>query len=294
METTVIDNPITWPDGARCAVAFTFDVDVDSSIHLNFGQAANSKVCASSMVRFEIEIGIPRIVALFRRIGIQQTFFVPGWCIDQYPKMAQHLADEGHEIGHHGYMHEKMNLLTAAEEREALQKGIASIVNLTGQRPKGYRVPSYAFSKDTLGMLIDEGFVYDSSLLGGELPYILETNKKRLIELPVDTALDDWNQFVSFRDFGQIMPIASPQAGFEVYKAEFDAAWKYGVPWITVWHPFVTGRLARFDAMVELIQYMKAKGDVWFATLGEIAKHVEDCQAKGWQPRIDHLPFRGQ
>lgn len=287
----LIDNPITWPNGARCAVAFTFDVDVDSGLNLNNPDTADTRVCAASALHSEIEVGIPRLVKLFRQLDWRQTFFVPGWCLDRYPEIAARLTDNGHEIGHHGYLHEKMNLLSEMDELEAIRRGIASIVNRTGNRPRGFRVPSFAFSRHTLKILADEGFAYDSSLLGGEMPYLLRHDGRQVVELPVDTALDDWNQFVSLRDFNQVMPIASPRAGFEVYKAEFDAAWKYGLPWITVWHPFVTARLSRLEAMIDLIEHMQAKGNVWFATLGEIADHVQRSVEAGWKPRVEQLPY---
>jgi len=285
-----IDNPVPWPNGARCAVAFTFDVDVDSGLIFNNRDTAVTRVCAASALHSEIKVGIPRLVKLFRAFGLQQTFFVPGWCLDQYPEIATALVDEGHEIGHHGYLHEKLNMLEEAEERKAIQKGIAAIINRTGKRPRGFRAPSWAFSKHTLKILLDEGLDYDSSLLGGEMPYLLADGERRMIELPVDTALDDWNQFVSLRDFNQVMPIASPGAGFEVYRAEFDAAWKYGLSWISVWHPFVTTRLSRLDEMIKLMEYMKEKGGVWFATLEQISDHLKQCMDGGWAPHVEALP----
>jgi hypothetical protein len=41
-----------------------------------------------------------------------------------------------------------------------------------------------------------------------------------------------------------------------------------------------------------MIEYMRAKGGVWFARLDEIAAHARRCIADGsWQPRVDRLPF---
>ena len=61
--------------------------------------------------------------------------------------------------------------------------------------------------------------------------------------------------------------------------------------WISVWHPFVSGRLARFDAVADLMEYMAEKGGVWFAPLRDIASHVNGLIASGtWTPRTDHLP----
>ena len=68
--------------------------------------------------------------------------------------------------------------------------------------------------------------------------------------------------------------------------------YEYGGLWIGVWHPFATGRLVRWRKVVEFIEYMQSKGDVWFATMGEINDHVRQCMADGsWSPRVDVLPY---
>jgi hypothetical protein len=78
----------------------------------------------------------------------------------------------------------------------------------------------------------------------------------------------------------------------EVFRAEFDAAWRHGALWISVWHPFVSARLSRLDAVIELIAHMRKKGGVWFAPLADITRHVNSLIAAGtWQPRQEHLPI---
>src|SRR4029453_16397972 len=126
----------------------------------------------------------------------------------------------------------------------------------------GFRAPSYSFSKHTLGLLLDEGFAYDASLKGDDIPYALSDGRRTLVELPSDLSLDDWTQYVCLKDFGYMLPIASPQRAMEVFRAEFDAAWKYGALWIAVWHPFVSGRMSRADAIAGLIEHMQEKGGV--------------------------------
>jgi hypothetical protein len=77
-----------------------------------------------------------------------------------------------------------------------------------------------------------------------------------------------------------------------VFREEFDAAWEYGGLWVTPWHPFVTGRLARWHQVERLIEYMREKGGVWFATMEEIARHVRQCIDDGtYRPRVDRLPW---
>jgi peptidoglycan/xylan/chitin deacetylase (PgdA/CDA1 family) len=288
----MIENPIPWPNGMRCAVAFTFDMDAETLLHVNFRESAPDRVALSSMLRYGPEIAVPRILDLFGRHGLTQTFFVPGWCIETYPSTVERILNAGHEIGHHGYLHKRPNLQSRDEEQDSLARGIEAIVKISGRRPVGYRAPAYAFSKNTLSLLQEEGFTYDSSLFGGDIPYLICDNAGDLVELPTELALDDWTQYVCLGEFGYMLPIASPVRAMEVFRAEFDAAWRHGGLWNAVWHPFVSGRLARSDAIADLIDYMAGKGGVWFASLQEIAAHVRQVIADGsWKARRDSLPY---
>jgi peptidoglycan/xylan/chitin deacetylase (PgdA/CDA1 family) len=287
----VIENPIRWPSGYRCAVNFSFDLDAESLLHVYFPDTAPNRVAMASRLRYGPEVAVPRLVDALGRLGLRQTFFVPGWCVEQYPRAVQLVLDHGHEVAHHGYMHEKINQLSREEERTVFLRALDAIVKATGRRPRGFRAPSGAFSRHTLDFLVEEGLDYDASLAGHDIPYLVGNGRGTLVELPHDVTSDDWTQYVCLKDFGYMLPIASPERAMEVWRSEFDAAWRHGAFWNAVWHPFVSGRLARADAMVELIEYMQAKGGVWFARLDEIAAHVRAEVAAGWRPRVDRLPF---
>jgi peptidoglycan/xylan/chitin deacetylase (PgdA/CDA1 family) len=288
----MIANSIPWPNGARCAVAITWDMDADSGLNWYNRDNADNLLASLSYVRYDPLIAIPRIADQLARLEMTQTFFVPGWCIEKYPAQIDLLLKGGNEIALHGYLHERPNELTGEDERYWLQRAIRSYEKHLGRRPRGWRSPSFAFSKYSLGYLIEEGFEYDSSLMGDDIPYALRTANRTLFELPTDWTLDDWPHYVHNRDFRYMMPISAPHRAMEVFRAEFDAAWRFGGLWISVWHPFVSGRLARLAAVLELIEYMKSKGGVWFARLEEVSDHVKTLVGKGgWQPRIEDLPL---
>jgi len=288
----LIQNPIPWPDGARCAVCFSFDVDAESLIHLGYGADADNKVASLSELEYDAEIAVPRILALFQRYGLKQTFFVPAWCLERHPAMTELILEHGHEIAHHGYLHENPNKLTREQEHYWLSRSIATIERMTGRRPRGYRAPSYAFSRHTAELLVEEGFAYDASLMGDDIPYVLDYAGKLIVELPSSRALDDWTYFMLSRDFNWMLPIHAPERGYEVYRAEFEAAWRYGGLWIAVWHPFVSARLGRIDAMDHLIRDMHDRGGVWFAPMERIAAHARAVMESGaWTPRVRPLPY---
>ena len=288
----MIKNPPPWPDGARCAVAFSFDVDADSIVHLNFPDTIDNELHALAYMRYDPVIAVPRLVDLFAEREVPVTYFTPGWVIEQYPEAVEYMLRHDNEIAHHGYLHEWPNKQTLEEERGALEQGIAAIVRATGARPQGYRAPYYGMSRHTMDLLIEAGFEYESSLYADDIPFLFDNGKGTIVELPVPAAIDDYNQYVSSRAFDSQLTISAPSRAMEVFKAEFEAMWTYGGMWVAVWHPAVSGRLSRAIAIAELVDTMQAKGGVWFATHAQIAAHVRGLIAAGtWSPRIDKLPY---
>ena len=81
----MISNPVPWPDGAKCAAALTFDMDADSILHLHHPKTSITRISAMSMLRYGPEVAVPRIVETYKKFDIHQTFFIPAWCIENYP-----------------------------------------------------------------------------------------------------------------------------------------------------------------------------------------------------------------
>ncbi len=291
----MIENKLVWPDNARCAVAFTWDMDADSLLHLAHPERAGHLLSTQSSLRYGPEISIPRLCQVYKELDMHQSFFIPGWCIERFPRAVELLLEHGHEIGHHGYIHEIPHELSRDEERHALHRALGSFSKHTGVQPKGWRAPLNGFSGNSLELLIEAGFEYDSSLMGDDIPYVLESEKGRLIEIPTYVTADDWPHFMHNPDLSFEMAISHPQDAKRVYLADFDAMWEHGGLWVGVWHPFLSGRIPRVQMMIEMIHYMRERGGVWFATLGEINDHVRKSIAEGlWNPRVDLVPYDPQ
>ena len=287
----MIRNPVPWPDGAKCAAAITFDIDTDSILHLEHRERADTMLSSLSWLKYD-EVAIPRILDMYRDCGIKQTFFYPAWCMERYPHLVDMILKDDHEIAAHGYIHEDPNKLPREEEHYWLKRQIEVIEKMTGQRPRGWRGPLYNASKYSPDLLVEEGFIYDATLMGDDVPYILKTAQGSVIELPSHWAMDDWPHYTHSFDFNYMMTIKSPDEAMNVFMSEFEAMYDFGGLWVTVWHPFVSGRLARCRRVQQMIEYMQSKGGVWFTTMEEIAKHVQACIDDGsWTPRVDQLPY---
>ena len=169
--------------------------------------------------------------------------------------------------------------------------GIDILKRATGKAPRGWRAPLYNMSDVSCSLLAERGFSYDASLMGDDQPYMLDTPKGSLVELPTHWGVDDWPQFVQSEDLGYMGNIMAPTMGFEPYIQEFNAIRKYGGLWVAVVHPFASGRLARWDVLASFLESVVKSGDVWFAPMEEIAAHVRRITDSGeYVPRRVKMP----
>ena len=114
---------------------------------------AGSDVAALSRGEFGA-VAVPRILELLEKHGILSTFFVPGHTALAYPELIRRIRDEGHEIGHHGWVHESVLALGVDREREVFERGLEALDRAAGVRPVGYRAPSAEVSASTVDVLL--------------------------------------------------------------------------------------------------------------------------------------------
>lgn len=287
----MIQNPIVWPDGAKCACAISFDMDADSLIHISRPQDGHERLYPISMGRYGPNVAIPRILETYRRLKITQSFFIPGWCLENYPDAVEAILKDGHEVGHHGWIHEDP-IITAGNQRASFEKALSAHEKICGRRPRGYRAPVYNITQEVLDLLIEYGFSYDSSLMADDIPYRMETKNGDLYELPVHWGTDDWPPFAHYDEIGYMMPVRSPSAGLAGFWEEFEAQYEAGGFFLLILHPFLTGRLARWRLVERWLERTLETHNVWFAPLEDIAEHVKQVHESGRQPiRTEHLPY---
>lgn len=287
----MIQNPIPWPNGARCACAITFDMDADSLIHVSRPADSQNRLYPISMGRYGPDVAIPRILETYRKLGLKQSFFIPGWCLETYPKAVEAILAGGHEIGHHGWIHEDPIETQGPTQVEAFEKALDAHVRITGGKPAGYRAPVYNITDQVMDLLVQHGFRYDSSLMGDDIPYWLQTPKGAFYEMPVHWGTDDWPPFAHYDEIGYMMPVRSPSAGLSGFWEEFDAQYEAGGFFMLIVHPFLTGRLARWRLVEKWLETTLNTRDVWFAPLQDIADHLDGLRANGFDLRTDSLPY---
>ena len=136
-----MEQTITWPRGKRCAVCLSFDLDGESP-WIQRDPALAERPLHMSMGAYGPRTGAPRILRVLDRYGIRTGWFIPGWIVERYPDLCREIVRRGHEVGHHGYLHEKPFFLSggAEEEEGLLVKALDVFEKVLGVRPKGSRV----------------------------------------------------------------------------------------------------------------------------------------------------------
>jgi peptidoglycan-N-acetylglucosamine deacetylase len=265
-------KPTSWPDGARVAVGLSFDVD-NATATLSTGNLDYEVI---SRGEYGAVDGLPRILRMLDRQKVPASFFIPAVSLELHPNMVKEIQASalGHEIGVHGWIHERLPLLNnEQEEQRLLNQSLETLTRMTGKRPVGYRAPSWKFSTFTLGQVKAAGFLYDSSLMASDDPYevLLDGQPTGLVELPIERILDDAPYFGGGAD-GSMPSLSSV---FEVFQSEFDVAYDERGLYLLTMHPHMTGHRSRVAMLERLIGHMKGKPGVWFATHEEIARHVK-------------------
>lgn len=261
----------TWPDGKQCAVALTFDVDGETIPLVRDREHGHEKLTLISSAAYGPAVGVPRILDVLEAFGLKGTFFIPGFTAELHPDMVRRLVAEGHEVGHHGYLHERPDTLSDAEEEAVLIRGLEALSHLIGDNPIGYRSPAWELKLSSPGLLRRHGFRYDSSLMGNDIPYLVSTPAGPLLELPVQWILDDAPQFSMTSGGG----ISSPEKVFEVWSTEFAGYHRFNGCYVLTMHPFVSGRPSRIMLLERMIRYIQQFENVWWATLAEIGDYCE-------------------
>lgn len=252
-------------------VCLTFDFDAISL------WLARSMTSPTPISRGEFgAVGAMRLVELLKRHHISSTWFIPGHTLETYPEICNQIFHAGHEIGHHGWTHVAPNNMKPEEEKQGLIRASESIKKLTGKYPLGYRSPSWDLSDQTVDLLLEHGFTYDSSMMAHDyVPYFVRQGDmldpvepvvfgkpSQLIEMPVSWSLDDYPHFEFTRVGQSILPgLMNANAVLENWIEDFLYL-KESVEWGIItytFHPFVIGRGHRMRMMERLIKRLKAE-----------------------------------
>ncbi|HEX3788578.1 MAG TPA: polysaccharide deacetylase [Pseudonocardiaceae bacterium] len=271
-------TPSGWPGGAHCAVALSFDSDHETPA-LRDGETRPGKL---SQGEYGARVAVPKILRLLAERSIPASFFMPAVCALLRPDEAKSYVEGGHEVGIHGWIHERNMQLPPETERELQLRCADTLEQITGVRPVGIRTPSWDFSDHTLEISREMGLRYDSSLMADDDPYeiLADGEPTGLVEIPVEWIRDDAPYFMMDR-YASLRPYTTPRGVLSIWRDEFDRAYEEGGVFQLTMHPHFIGHRSRLTILAELLDHIAAAEHVWYATHAQLADYVAEQAGLG-------------
>jgi peptidoglycan/xylan/chitin deacetylase (PgdA/CDA1 family) len=275
------DPEILTTEHRAATLCLTFDVDAES-VMLAADPLLERRASLMSHQRYGPRVGVPRILALLERLGVRATFFVPGATADRHPDVVAAILEAGHEVGHHGYLHESLVGVDESAERKYLELGLEALERVGGVVPLGYRAPWWEATDHTRALLVEYGFRYDTSFFDADVPYWIDTARGRLLEVPVAWALDDWERYAFWPEVTGDGRIDRPSVVAEAWFEEIQGLAAVGGTAVLTMHPFLSGRPARAAALERLVERVRTETNVVLATLAEVLSVHERMSRSDW------------
>jgi peptidoglycan/xylan/chitin deacetylase (PgdA/CDA1 family) len=271
-----------WPGGARVAVSIVLNYEEGSERAAEFGDAehealgeiprqidpAYRDLAVESVYEYGSRAGVHRVMRLLRELGIRCTVFAAAVALERNPAVCEWIREDGHEPCSHGYRWSEDWTVDRDEQRRRIAAAVASIERTCGRRPVGWYC-RWMPSEATRELLVEEGgFAYDSDAYNDDLPYWTRVLGRDHLVVPYTLLYND----ARFTADGW-----SPADFADVCRRGFDELWREGAERPRLMsiglHPRFIGQAARTSALREFLEHAQARGEVWFATREEIARH---------------------
>jgi peptidoglycan/xylan/chitin deacetylase (PgdA/CDA1 family) len=297
-----------WPGDARLAVNFVLNFEegseysfADSDGRSDTGlielpspvPVGERDVAAESMFEYGSRVGFWRIMRLFAEREMPLTVFACALALEREPESVRAIREAGHDICCHGWRWIEHFRLSEAEERQHIERAIASLKATLGEAPPGWYC-RYGPSVNTRRLLVENGsFLYDSDAYNDELPYYATVEGRQHLVVPYTLTNND----VKFINGS----IATGADFFEMLREAFDLLYEEGATQPGMMnvglHSRLVGHPGRASGLRRFLDYVKSKPDVWVCKRIEIARHWlkehPPAQPEGGSPAYCEIHPRG-
>jgi peptidoglycan/xylan/chitin deacetylase (PgdA/CDA1 family) len=265
-------NGYRWPGDARLPIVLTFEHQSGEGTPPRPGDRPNFLV--GGQIEYGARRGIWNVLELLDRFGIKSAFFVSGATAEKYPEAVRAAHAAGHEIAGMGYSFEKVRTSSAERETGVIRRSVGVLEDTCGAKVRGWRCPDYRPSPQTLDILSKEGLSWDSSILNDDLPYVIECEGGRVVEIPFSLSTAD-KSYIAFP-----YPMRGGPDGLgKVWEYEFDVLYgeSQNAPrfMIISMQTWAIGKPAPLRTLKMFLERITAYNDVRFARCDELSSWVD-------------------
>jgi len=284
------EERIDWPGGAKIALSIVVNVEEGSEMSVARGDKGMEPVDElgihvkapirnygnESNYLYGIKAGAPRVVKLLREHNVMASWTVAAMSLENYPEIAEAIAELGHEPVSHGYRWVHQFKMDEAHESEFIDKAVASIERCVGVRPYGW-LSRYLHTDNTRRLLIQRGFTYHMDDYSGDVPFWDRATVpgKPIVIVPYQLDTNDMKMWTD--------PAMTPVQWLDYATRTFDQLLREGEEGSPKMmslglHLRIIGRPGRFWALEEFLRHVTSKPDVWIASRRQIAEHFAKVQ----------------
>ncbi len=275
-----------WPNGARVALQIVMNYEEGSEYSIPDGDGISETyltevpgatlgpdkrdLIVESIYEYGSRAGFWRLMRMFEERKIHVTVFGAALALERNPDAARAIVAAEHEVCSHGWRWVGFQNMPIEQEREEMQRAIASIEKTIGQRPLGWYC-RYAPSDNTRKLVVEDGgFLYDSDAYNDDLPYWTRVEGKPHLVIPYTLDANDMK-------FSVAPGFSAPSGFYEYLKDAFDVLYAEGKTTPKMMsvglHTRLAGRPGRAAALARFLDYVLQHEDVWIARRVDIARH---------------------
>lgn len=264
--------PLKLPDGNRVAVWVIPNVE-----HFLFDRPSTSITAVTTSLVPDVlnyswrdygpRVGFWRMLDVMNKHGIRGTAALNSDVCRFYPELIKAGNEHGWEWMAHGKNNSQMvTKLSEDEERELIAHVIDTIHESSGRRPRGWLSPALTETLNTPDLLAEAGIEYTANWVNDEQPYPMKVKSGSLVSLPYAIEINDIPAFLDLKQSGEQFGRMIRDTYDVLHEDARDSA---RVMAISI-HPFLIGHPHRSKPFDQALQYIRDKGDAWFATGSEI------------------------
>ena len=271
-----------WPNGARLALnmVVNFEEGSESTMaedgltekgltEMPASDVKDRDLGAESMFEYGARVGFWRILRMLEERNLPMTVFGCALALERHPTAAAAIRRAGFDVCCHGWRWIKHYELAEGEERDHIQRAVASLTRTMGERPLGWYC-RYAPSVNTRRLLVEEGgFLYDSDSYSDELPYWVRVGDKQHLVVPYTMTNNDSKYMRN--------AMTTSDQFFTLCRDAFDVLYAEGKTQPKMMsvglHMRITGHPARAAGLARFLDHVIRQEDVWVCRRLDIARH---------------------
>ena len=271
---------VEWPEGARIAVNLVLNYEVGAEFNPMDGDPWRESLGdlyplphnerslgTDSVYEYGSRAGVWRILRLLEEYDVKGTIFACGRAVERNPEAAREFTAMGHDIVGHGYRWEGHWGMDPDFERDQIRRAVKAIQETSGYLIRGWYCRNLR-SYDTRRILLDEGFLFDSTDFNDDLPYFVRVEGKPLLIVPYSLDNNDGRFWKGTFFTGEQF--------FQYIRDSFDTLYKEGATHPKMMsvglHDRMIGRPGPAKGLEMFLEYVRGFPDVWFARRTDLAE----------------------